>query len=511
MANNNNKKEQIAAEVTTGTEIPTGIKGRYAKATIKNKFKMLIMPACVAIAAALFIVTLVGMLAVSGGVNSTLRNQSGIIKRTQQDIVAAEYRDFALVVAAEKAALASYAHKNGDSFEEAVASGPGSKVVSLIFDRGSKEIIASSEVAEGRRLADSFEGDASVFYEHFNSTRQKPPVDNFGNLRLAVGIVEVPDTDYILVACILEGEVIKTTNSLTDRIDALVVRDVGNSATNTAILFIVISFALAAGAAAAACVLIMRVLHNTVSKPAFELVFDINKANESLAEIKEEDESGETAIMIAPTTNTEDELVVIRNAYFQVIDHLKEHIDDVLKLSGLTEKFENSANFDVLTGVYNRRRFFELVTKHAVVAAKKNESTFVVMIDLDFFKKVNDTYGHAAGDEVLKVIAARVKDTVRPYDLFGRYGGEEFIMFISVHDVKNALDCAERIRQIVQEKPVHFEGVDIPVTTSLGMAQAAPLTTFEEALKLADEALYKAKENGRNRVELYSEELMGKA
>jgi diguanylate cyclase (GGDEF)-like protein len=128
------------------------------------------------------------------------------------------------------------------------------------------------------------------------------------------------------------------------------------------------------------------------------------------------------------------------------------------------------------------------------------------MLDLDHFKRVNDTYGHAAGDEVLKVIAERIKNTVRPYDLFGRYGGEEFIMFLAASDSTNAITFAERIRTIVNEEPVHFEGKDIPVATSIGVAQMAPDRDYKEAVKAADEALYKAKKNGRNRVELYTKE-----
>ncbi|MCL1880900.1 MAG: GGDEF domain-containing protein [Oscillospiraceae bacterium] len=236
-----------------------------------------------------------------------------------------------------------------------------------------------------------------------------------------------------------------------------------------------------------------KTLQEGLSKPLFSLVYDIKKANEGLEEIG-----------IQALTDTQDEATIIQSVYFNVIKQLKNHMDDVSKLSGLTEKFENSANFDALTGVYNRRRFFELVQKHAVLAAKKNEATYVIMLDLDKFKNVNDTYGHAAGDEVLRAIATRVKTTVRPYDLFGRYGGEEFVMFISANDADIAISFAERIRVIIQEEPVHFEDKVIPITSSFGIAQAAPDVTFEEALKFADEALYKAKENGRNRVEFYN-------
>ena len=258
--------------------------------------------------------------------------------------------------------------------------------------------------------------------------------------------------------------------------------------------FIIVSLVVSGGMAFVSIRLIVKVQHNNISKPLMELVYKARKANEGLENLG-----------IAMAEDTEDEIALIQSVYFNIVEKLKEHVDDVSNLSVLTEKFENSAHFDPLTGVYNRRRFTELVEKHAVIAAKKNEPTFVCMLDLDFFKKVNDTYGHDAGDAVLKNISGRVKDTMRPYDLFARYGGEEFIMFIAVPDSENAVCFAERIREIIQAAPVHFEGTDIPVTASLGVAQAAPHNLLDAAIKLADKALYSAKKNGRNRVELFED------
>ncbi|MCL1832828.1 MAG: GGDEF domain-containing protein, partial [Oscillospiraceae bacterium] len=271
-----------------------------------------------------------------------------------------------------------------------------------------------------------------------------------------------------------------------------IAKEVDNNANTISIVFAIITFVIAGASAVIIGMNVTKMLRVGISKPLIEMAYEIKKANEGLEEV------GITMIK-----DTEDEVALVNSVYFDMVEQLKSYMDDVSKLSGLTEKFENSANFDALTGVYNRRRFFELVQKHAVIAAKKNEPTYVVMLDLDFFKKVNDTYGHAAGDEVLKVIATRVKGTFRPYDLFGRYGGEEFIMFISASDNESAIAFAERVRIVVQEEPVHFEGKDIPITSSFGVAQVAPVYEFEEALKLADEALYDAKANGRNRVELY--------
>ena len=265
-----------------------------------------------------------------------------------------------------------------------------------------------------------------------------------------------------------------------------------NSVQATYIITIVVALLLIGGAAAFAWWKENNILRSSIYTPLMKFMFEVEKLNVNLEEFG-----------VSMDMETDDEVKKLNSVYFAMVEQLKTHADDVMKLSGLTEKFENSANFDALTGVYNRRRFTELVTTHAVVAAKKNEPTFVFMLDLDKFKSVNDTYGHAGGDEVLKIIAARIKNTVRPYDLFGRYGGEEFIMFLSANDATSALGFAERVRAVVEEQPVHFEGIDIPITVSIGVGQAGPDVKFDQAVKNADEALYAAKENGRNRVELF--------
>ena len=125
---------------------------------------------------------------------------------------------------------------------------------------------------------------------------------------------------------------------------------------------------------------------------------------------------------------------------------------------------------------------------------------FIMIFDLDHFKSVNDTYGHQAGDQVLKEISGRIKCTIRPYDILARYGGEEFIVFMTEITKDNAIKAAERMRLIVCDTPVEFEDKQIPVSSSFGIAYAAPINKIEKATQCADEALYKAKESGRNRV-----------
>lgn len=133
-------------------------------------------------------------------------------------------------------------------------------------------------------------------------------------------------------------------------------------------------------------------------------------------------------------------------------------------------------------------------------------SCFVVMMDIDYFKKVNDTYGHTAGDKVLENVAQRMKHLTRPYDLIGRYGGEEFIMLISDLDKQALLNVVERIRLSISENPMEIEGNYINISASFGVADVTTLNDLDTGIKLADSALYTAKESGRNAVIFYKDE-----
>jgi len=180
----------------------------------------------------------------------------------------------------------------------------------------------------------------------------------------------------------------------------------------------------------------------------------------------------------------------------------------LIKNVRLSKKLEEIANHDALTGIYNRRFFLEFAEMQISRSNRTGIDCFAIMFDLDHFKAVNDTYGHLAGDMVLKEIARRVKKAIRPYDIFGRYGGEEFLILMT--DVKpnnktNTMNTTERIRLEVCKTPVVFEGIEIPVTASFGISFAAPRNNLETAIRYADEALYQAKEGGRNRVAFYDD------
>ena len=175
----------------------------------------------------------------------------------------------------------------------------------------------------------------------------------------------------------------------------------------------------------------------------------------------------------------------------------------------LSKKLKEIANNDSLTGIFNRRFFMELVSIHVTRSLRTGSDSFIIILDLDHFKAVNDTYGHLAGDKVLKETAQRIKNVIRPYDIFGRYGGEEFIIFMGYTEQINkinVINAVERIRLEVCKTPVEFEGKEIPISASFGISCATPSDGMDTATRRADEALYRAKKEGRNRVIFYGDD-----
>jgi diguanylate cyclase (GGDEF)-like protein len=178
-------------------------------------------------------------------------------------------------------------------------------------------------------------------------------------------------------------------------------------------------------------------------------------------------------------------------------------IQDITGSINLMKKLEQAAYTDTLTGIYNRRHFMELATMQFERSKRENTRCHVMMLDLDFFKSVNDTYGHLAGDAVLRKVSLCIKEIVRSYDLVARYGGEEFVVMISDSDEETALRLAERIRAHVEENPCCYEGQSLSITFSIGVASDEEADSFETLLRHADDAMYDAKRNGRNRVVSY--------
>lgn len=162
------------------------------------------------------------------------------------------------------------------------------------------------------------------------------------------------------------------------------------------------------------------------------------------------------------------------------------------------EDLRFQATHDVLTGIWNRRAVLDLLHREIERANRLRGSVGVLMLDLDHFKKINDTHGHLTGDAVLKATAERISQVVRSYDFVGRYGGEEFLVLLPGCDKEQAEQSGERIRLAVQASPVISAGSEISVTVSIG-ATATDGQAETEVLAIADAALYEAKSAGRNR------------
>jgi diguanylate cyclase (GGDEF)-like protein len=167
----------------------------------------------------------------------------------------------------------------------------------------------------------------------------------------------------------------------------------------------------------------------------------------------------------------------------------------------LFEETRRLAITDGLTGVYNRRHFMTLATREWQRARRYHRPLAVIMLDIDHFKWVNDTYGHAVGDDVLQQVAQRCRAGLREVDILARYGGEEFVILLPDTTGAAAQTTAERLGQLIGHKPYPTAEGKLLITASLGVAHAeADISSVSALLDLADQALYAAKAAGRNRV-----------
>lgn len=190
-----------------------------------------------------------------------------------------------------------------------------------------------------------------------------------------------------------------------------------------------------------------------------------------------------------------------------------DYLEQLTKQSSITISRANSysevlqyATLDALTGLNNRRQLEVRLKQETSQAERQGHALSVMMLDIDFFKNFNDTYGHAVGDVVLKEVAATVRQNLREADIPARYGGEEICVLLPFTDLDAAKAVAERVRAGVEELNVKFEeeekSLNLKVTVSIGVAQYSQGSKPEELYIKADDALYEAKRNGRNRVEV---------
>jgi diguanylate cyclase (GGDEF)-like protein len=196
--------------------------------------------------------------------------------------------------------------------------------------------------------------------------------------------------------------------------------------------------------------------------------------------------------------------------YLSLVDAVGRQAGVAIQNSRLYEENQELAATDPLTGLYNRRHFYTLASHEFNMARRFNQSITAIMVDIDHFKRVNDTYGHLIGDIVLQNVANRCNKILRQSDILCRYGGEEFVILMIGTSLESALQIAERLRKRIADTPIETEGKSISITISLGVAALGPymhpvsLTgggarPLDILINRADQALYTSKDNGRNR------------
>ena len=185
---------------------------------------------------------------------------------------------------------------------------------------------------------------------------------------------------------------------------------------------------------------------------------------------------------------------------------MKQHQAELYELNGLlseqADRYKHLAAFDPLTNLYNRYKFIEIYTTEFIAMQQRNHAMSLIMLDIDYFKKINDQYGHNVGDDVLTKIAQVLPLAVRNIDIICRWGGEEFILLLPTVDKKQALIIAEKLRKVISD--IEFkEGFKI--TASFGITDVCAGDVLEEVVYRADTALYQAKQQGRNRTVIFEE------
>ena len=243
------------------------------------------------------------------------------------------------------------------------------------------------------------------------------------------------------------------------------------------------------------------------NKKVYELIETVTA--EDIAKISEDKKTGAFPLV------SEDEIIgciVAHSTIDKLTDEEIGYISELTKQSAVTIERANTyseilqnATMDALTGLNNRRQFETRLSEQYAIANRQDIPLCAIMTDIDFFKKFNDTYGHAVGDLVLKQTASVIKNTLREYDIPSRYGGEEFCILLPQTGIEEAKIVAERLRSAVEKMEIELEdGRKIHLTISVGLAELDIKDMPEDLYMKADRALYDAKEGGRNRVVVYN-------
>lgn len=192
-----------------------------------------------------------------------------------------------------------------------------------------------------------------------------------------------------------------------------------------------------------------------------------------------------------------DTIIVTESYYAATTNRLGTLLSE---LAEAQDRLEELSRTDDLTKLSNRRHFFESVEVELSRCERHDRGFVLMMLDLDHFKNLNDTHGHQCGDEVLRCVAKVVRETLRPMDLVGRYGGEEFAIGLPECDIKKAANAADRLRKKISETLVKHGEIAVAVSASIGVAALRKNEKLESLVRRADAALYDAKAQGRNRI-----------
>jgi diguanylate cyclase (GGDEF)-like protein/PAS domain S-box-containing protein len=236
--------------------------------------------------------------------------------------------------------------------------------------------------------------------------------------------------------------------------------------------------------------LVQKEIHGDFTKLFFYLNDEIVYTDEELAVTI----NGEEYVFSVHTHHVEDDGFIGGKSML---------LHDITERKMLENELKDLATRDSLTGLYNRRYFDNKLNEEIQRSKRYGHHLSLMILDIDYFKKVNDQYGHAAGDEVLKLFAVVLKESVRNIDVCARIGGEEFVVLFPETNGEDALKIAERLHQIINTTEVDIGTTKLQVTVSIGLVTQSEIYSY--LLDKADKALYQAKENGRNQIQVWNE------
>ena len=216
--------------------------------------------------------------------------------------------------------------------------------------------------------------------------------------------------------------------------------------------------------------------------------------------------SGSVEVFYTGDTPVDDDGPFLREEY-SLLHAIAERLGRIIERHRAEQLLMKLATTDPLTGLFNRRHFFDLAEMEIVRSKRYGHPLACIMFDIDFFKRINDSYGHLFGDRVLQAMVWRCRENIRRVDIFARYGGDEFVILLPETGLRRGKQLTGRLCSDFQERPLKIEEREIPITLSMGLASMPGngSLALDALLNRADQALYAAKEKGRNQVSVWQE------